>query len=92
MSDQVRLHAKVKGRVQGVSFRYYTMLRAYELKVVGWVQNLGDGSVEVIAEGSQSQLDDLLAYLHRGPSAARVTSVNFEWQPGTGEFTDFQVR
>lgn len=93
MLDRIqRLHAIISGRVQGVNFRYYTMLRAQELKVSGWVQNLDDGAVEVEAEGNRGQLDALLTYLHQGSPAARVISVNFEWQDGTGEFSDFQVR
>jgi acylphosphatase len=93
MADQVqRIHAMILGRVQGVNFRYYTMLRAQELEIDGWVRNMDDGSVEVLAEGNHTQLDVLLQFLHRGPPAARVTSVKFEWQDGTGEFSGFHVR
>jgi acylphosphatase len=86
-----RLHAIVRGKVQGVSFRYYTLLRAHEIGVTGWVQNLPDRSVEVVAEGEALLLEELLAFLHRGPLAARVTAVEVEWFTATGDFTDFVI-
>lgn len=87
-----RLHATVHGRVQGVSFRHYTMLRAREIGVSGWVRNLPDGAVEVIAEGGRDQLDDLLAFLRQGPPAARVLEVDVLWGAATGEFDGFGIR
>jgi acylphosphatase len=87
-----RLHAKVYGRVQGVSFRYYTVLRAKELELSGWVSNLDDGSVEVVAEGERNPLDDLVAYLHEGPLGAHVVKVEVEWLDASNEFNDFSVR
>jgi acylphosphatase len=90
--EQQALHAVVHGRVQGVSFRYYTTQRAGELGVIGWVRNLPDGTVEVLAEGTQTQLDQFLMFLHRGPVGARVSSVNMEWQSASGKFDDFTIR
>jgi acylphosphatase len=86
------VHVIVQGHVQGVSFRYYTLLRARELSVIGWVRNLPDGTVEVLAEGSQSQLDQLTEYLNTGPIGARVEAVMRNWQSATGQFTDFIIR
>lgn len=86
-----RLHAQVFGRVQGVSFRYNTMVVANRLGCAGWVRNLPDGSVEVCAEGSRALLDELLGYLRTGPTGARVTRVEFSWLTATGEFDFFQV-
>ncbi len=64
-----RLHAKVTGRVQGVSFRYYTTQQALALGLSGWVMNLPDGrTVEVIAEGPRKDLQALLDWLRHGPS------------------------
>ena len=87
-----QLHAIVRGRVQGVSFRYYTMLRARELHIQGWVRNLPDGTVEVLAEGARARLDQLAAFLAAGPVGARVESVDANWQRATGQFTDFIIR
>jgi acylphosphatase len=91
-SAQVRLHAIVHGRVQGVSFRYYAQQRARELQLTGYVRNLWDGSVEVVAEGPRTAVDELLAFLHTGPRPAFVTRVDAHWPQSTGEFRRFEVR
>ena len=86
-----RLHAQVKGRVQGVSFRFFVQENAHRLGISGWVRNRWDGSVELIAEGDKSTLEDLLARVKQGPRAAHVTNVEHEWLPGTGEFDHFRI-
>jgi acylphosphatase len=91
-SGEKRLHVRVYGRVQGVSFRYYTVLRAKELELVGWVSNVDDGSVEVTAEGLHDQLERLLVFLRSGPSGARVTNIDANWLDATHEYSDFNVR
>jgi acylphosphatase len=92
MPDTVRLHAWIHGFVQGVSFRYYTIRQAQGLDLVGWVRNLWDGSVEVVAEGPRDSVDRLLSWLHRGPPAAEVDRVDVHWEQPTGEFSRFEVR
>jgi acylphosphatase len=89
---QARLHAIVHGRVQGVSFRYYTIQAANRLGLTGWVANRWNGTVETVAEGPRDKLDELLAFLHRGPPSAWVERVDTNWQASTGEFSDFRVR
>jgi acylphosphatase len=89
---QTRLHAIVEGRVQGVSFRYYTARRARELGLGGYVRNLWDGTVEVVAEGPRAAVDELLAFLRVGPRAAFVTQVDTRWPAPIGEFDRFEVR
>jgi acylphosphatase len=90
MAEQ--LHAVVHGRVQGVSFRHYTMLRARELGLTGWVRNLPDGTVETTAEGDKTALDALLDFLQDGPPAAHVSRVDESWHTASGKFVDFTVR
>ena len=85
------LHAIVHGQVQGVNFRYYTLLQAQALHLTGWARNRPDGTVEVIAEGPRAALDDLLDYLRHGPSHASVDRVDVEWREPTGRFAQFQV-
>ncbi|MDW8395451.1 MAG: acylphosphatase [Anaerolineae bacterium] len=87
-----QLHAIVFGTVQGVNFRHTTRLEAQRLGLVGWVRNLPDGTVEVTAEGARTALEQLLAFLHKGPPAARVTGVRAEWRAPTGAFTQFEIR
>ena len=87
-----RLEATVYGRVQGVSFRYYTQQKANELNLTGWAANQPDRTVRVVAEGSDEQLKKLLKWLWRGSPAARVERVNAVWQEAVGEFKRFTIR
>ena len=91
-SSPLRLHAIISGKVQGVFFRDTTLRTADELKLVGWVSNLPNGSVEVIAEGSHNSLESLLNFLRVGPPQAHVEQVAADWQLATNEFSFFMVR
>jgi acylphosphatase len=88
----VRLHAFVDGSVQGVGFRMFVVDHAQALHLTGWVRNTYDGRVEVLAEGSRSEIERLLEKLFRGPGSAFVTGVENDWAPPTGEFHGFNVR
>jgi acylphosphatase len=66
------LHFLIKGRVQGVGFRWFVHREASELELRGWVRNTEDGDVEVVAAGESADLDDLRASLKRGPLGSRV--------------------
>ena len=66
----------VRGRVQGVGFRWFVEREAHMLKIAGWVRNNSDGTVEVLAQGTRDQLAGLRSRLHDGPRAARVDDVD----------------
>lgn len=84
------LRAIVRGRVQGVGFRDYVATRSRFLRLAGYVRNLPDGrSVEVVAEGPRETLEQLVEYLHEGPSQSRVDGVEAEWAEGRGEYRGF---
>ena len=87
-----RLDAVVRGRVQGVGFRWYVVRLAANLELVGWVANDTDGTVRCVAEGRRATLETLLAGLREGPPGARVDSVQDTWLPPTGRFDGFGVR
>jgi acylphosphatase len=87
-----RLNAIVSGRVQGVIFRYSTVENANSLGLSGWVRNTRDGRVEVLAEGEKEDLDRLLVFLRKGPSPAKVTSVDVKWDEYKGDFSSFKIR
>jgi acylphosphatase len=70
------LHCLVSGRVQGVAFRAFVREQARRLGLTGWVRNLADGRVEVLAQGPQAALDELAACLARGPLPARMGAVD----------------
>lgn len=90
--DAVRLEATVRGRVQGVGFRYYVLKRATELDLTGWVANEVDGSVRCIAEGPVDRIDALEDVLRRGPIGSIVDGVAAVRMPATGAFSSFGVR
>jgi len=81
----------VQGRVQGVYFRASTEREAQRIGVSGWVRNRTDGGVEVVAEGDESELAALVAWVHRGPEGARVDGVEVTWGPFSGSFVSFSV-
>lgn len=86
-----RVHARVRGRVQGVAYRASTRHQARTLGLAGWVRNLPDGSVELEAQGPPEVVEQLLTWCRRGPSLAQVTSVDVtELPPADGD--DFDIR
>lgn len=86
------MHCRVSGLVQGVFFRASTREQARHLDVTGWVRNMPDGRVEVLACGEKPQLDTLLEWLHEGPPHANVSGVEVEWREGDADYADFEVR
>jgi acylphosphatase len=88
----IRAHIKIYGRVQGVFFRSYTCDKANELGISGWVANESDGSVGIMAEGPDNQMEDFIAWCHSGPSTARVEKVEVQPEPYSGEFEGFSIR
>lgn len=90
-ATDARLHITVEGIVQGVNFRYYTRRQARSLLLAGWVRNTPDGSVEILAEGDRQSLEQLLAYVRKGPPAARVDRVTPAWLHYIGEFDTFEI-
>jgi acylphosphatase len=81
----------VRGRVQGVFFRASAQREAKRLGLTGWVKNRPDGGVELLAEGEEEQLKDLIGWANRGPSAARVERVDTRWRGFSGDFSDFRI-
>ncbi len=81
----------VRGRVQGVYFRASAQREARRLGLTGWVRNRPDGFVELLAEGEEEGIKDLIAWANRGPSAARVERVDTRWRSFTGEYSDFRI-
>ncbi len=91
-NETYRLHATIQGNVQGVGFRHFTRQTAQEQGLTGWVRNLRDGRVEVMAEGEHENLNQLLLRLRKGPISADVNDIDYEFKEAQGEFTAFRVR
>jgi len=86
------VHCYVSGLVQGVFFRAATRDQAQRLDLTGWVRNLHDGRVEVLACGDRAQLEALVEWLHEGPPHANVSAVEVEWRESDEDHVDFEVR
>jgi len=88
----MRAHIYVSGRVQGVFYRSNTQKRARELGLVGWVKNLIDGRVEIVAEGEEENLKKFIEWCRIGPAFAMVKDVEVTVEPVTGEFKSFDIK
>ena len=89
MSEQVRLTAWMRGRVQGVGMRWWVRSRALEIGLTGSVANLDDGRVSVVAEGSREGCERLLALLRGGTTPGYVTGVTERWDDARGGLVGF---
>jgi acylphosphatase len=87
-----RFYARVYGYVQGVGYRAFAQSEAQRLGLCGYVRNCTDGSVEVVAEGDERVLHELLYALQRGPAGARVQHVDTEYAEATREWDAFTIR
>lgn len=90
--DRARLVAVVRGRVQGVGYRFFVVRLASGLDLDGWVANEPDGSVRCVVEGPRDRLAELLAALLAGPPGADVDRVDEQWQPPTDISPGFGIR
>ena len=90
--EEVRAHLHIRGRVQGVSFRYYTRQQAISKGVNGWVRNLGDGRVEAVVQGDESKVREVIAWCKHGPSSARVDNVWVEWETPKEDCVGYSIR
>ena len=89
LGNTVRLTAWVRGRVQGVGFRWWTRARALELGLAGSAANLADGRVEVVAEGSREACDSLLDTLRGSGAPGKVSGVTERWSDARGDLSGF---
>ncbi len=81
----------VRGRVQGVGFRWFVEREAHILRIAGWVRNNHDGSVEILAQGTRDQLAGLHSRLREGPRAARVDAVEVSESRATDGLSSFRI-
>jgi acylphosphatase len=88
---KIGTHVYVSGYVQGVAYRYTAIRQARHLEVTGWVRNLRDGRVELLIEGEETQVKQMVDWCRHGPRTASVTDIETETRPYTGEFYNFDV-
>lgn len=92
VAGHARLVASVRGYVQGVGFRWFVEREAARLGLEGWVANLADGSVEVVAEGPAAMLEQLVRRLWDGPPGSAVSDVAVRHEPARGNLGGFTIR
>lgn len=85
------MYALVSGKVQGVRYRTYVQESATQLQLVGYVKNLQDGTVEVVAQGMPDRLKEFVEYLNEGSLLAKVESVSVDWRTASATYTEFSL-
>lgn len=85
-------HIVVSGRVQGVFFRTTTKDKARQLGLKGYVKNLGNGDVEVVAQGDENSLRELIQFCQKGPSGAEVGGIDVQYKYSKETFYGFDIR
>jgi acylphosphatase len=89
--ELIRVHVFIDGRVQGVAYRFFAEKCAHRLGLTGWVRNLDDGRVEVVAEGTAVEIETFLDRLREGPNLAHVEHLDVRREKATGEFGSFEI-
>jgi len=87
-----RVHIIISGYVQGVCFRYYAKIKARNLGIKGFVRNVPNGDVEVVAEGNEKEINELINFCRKGSRLSCVANLKIEYEEFKGEFNDFTVR
>jgi len=88
----IEMFGVVSGKVQGVAYRAYVQDAADELGLVGYIKNLPDGTVEIVAQGDPSVLKDFVEYLHEGSLLSQVEAVAIDWRSVKDNYEDFSIR
>jgi len=87
-----RVHMRVKGDVQGVSYRYFARDIARKMGITGWIENDPTGPVELMIEGEIARVDEFVNWCKQGSPMSTVEDTTVEEEKHTGEFKDFQIR
>ena len=86
-----RIHLIISGIVQGVGFRFYTRDVALEIGVKGWVKNLPDGTVEIVAEGSKEEIEAFMKQLKKGYLGRNIYGIEEREEPYKGDLGSFEI-
>jgi len=91
INRKLAIHIFIKGRVQGVSFRYFTLKQAQNLNIRGLVRNNPKGNVEAFAQGDKTNLELFIEILQQGPSFYRVDEMKLIWEHAERDYSDFPL-
>lgn len=87
-----QLHIRVSGKVQGVGYRYYAQMKAIQYGITGWVRNMDNGDVELIAVGHPDHLQQFIETLREGNPFSKVTNVEIKAMEKTQPFPSFKIK
>ena len=87
----LQIQAFASGRVQGVNFRNYVHRKASQLGLKGYVRNLYDERVEILAQGERDDIDDLIDFVRSSPGLSFVTNLEINWQEASGKLKEFRI-
>lgn len=82
---------RIRGKVQGVTYRNFAAKHAKHLALVGYVRNMPDFTVEVLAQGFPDNLEKFIEYLRKGPFGSHITDVETEWREPSGSYASFEI-
>ena len=86
-----KIHLFILGSVQGVFYRIKTKEKAEELDLTGWVKNTSDGNVEILAEGEEKNLKNMISWCYNGSNNAIVSEIKVKWEKYSGKFDKFEI-
>lgn len=89
MNKQAEL--KIYGRVQKVMYRDWASRKAKELELTGWVKNEADGTVKIVAEGEEKDLNQFIERCYNGPALADVVKIDTKWRRAENQFKSFKI-
>jgi acylphosphatase len=92
MAEERRVHLAIRGRVQGVNFRWYARSRAQSLGLAGWIRNRPDGTVEAVVQGPRDAVTRFVEWVHHGPSLAEVERVDMRDEESDASLQTFRIR
>ncbi len=87
-----QVHLLISGFVQGVGYREFVRSNANKMRLTGWVRNLPDRRVEVVAQGEEKTLQELIKVCSRGPFLSEIKSVSVDWEGSDENFSNFEMR
>ncbi len=90
--NQARMRILIEGRLQGINFRYHTQQQAKKLGLMGFVQSLSDGRIEIDVQGAQNKIEQMLTWCQEEPQSIHIKTIFYRYDELTERYSDFAVR
>ncbi len=86
-----KIHLLISGSVQGVFYRVNSKNKADEFGLTGWVRNISNGRVEIVAEGEEKNLKNMINWCNNGSNNAIISEIKVKWEKYSGKFDKFEI-